>query len=66
MPDLTIEYYWMCAEWHEWCTTSPKFHKMIGMKEPKCHWNQYTNNGEPKDGKCPCCGGELVSVPHGV
>lgn len=64
--DLTVEYFWACAAYVDFVRTSPRLRATLGLVEPKCHWNQYNDNGEPKDGKCPCCSGELTSVPYGV
>ena len=61
MPDLTIEYYWMCKDYHDSMTEHPN-----DKPQTKCTWNQYYDGGEPYDNKCPSCGGDVTSVPHAV
>lgn len=37
---------------------------ILQVKDQHCNWNQWMDGGEPVDGKCPKCGGE-ISI-HGV
>lgn len=65
MPDLTIENYWICQEYHDWCSLPRAIREK--EKAPKCTWHQYIHGGKPnKQKRCPKCNGELVSVQVGV
>lgn len=61
MPDLTIEYYWMCSAYHEFMDE-----KTPSNVEPDCKWQQFYDGNELYNGRCPDCGGEVVSVPYAV
>jgi len=68
------------VEWVNWKKSQPRWEcncagfqfrktcKHVKEVEAKytCHWHQQFNDGEPVDGKCPQCGGEIKSVPCGV
>lgn len=34
--------------------------------EGRCGWMQFHDGGNPKDGKCPTCNGEIASMAYGV
>ena len=35
-------------------------------KKLHCGWFQFSDGGEPVNGKCPNCGGDIRSMGHGV
>lgn len=63
MPDLTVEYYWVCKQLSDHFSRYPNY-VLDGKPNPPCTWDQFTHGGNPINGRCPMCGGEVTS--HGV
>jgi len=63
MPDLTIEYRFICLLYHDWVTTP----KQLRGEKPACSWNQDIDGQEPdENGNCPECGGRVAVYRVGV
>ena len=64
MPDLTIEYRWVCAPYAEWMRS--RVAEDLDTEAPVCTWDQMHDGGEPVDGRCPKCGGPITGMGYGV
>lgn len=64
---------------YDWSCTCPAYQKRKGYCKHiilvkntsfenggRCNWQQFIEGGEPKDGKCPRCGGEIHSQGYAV
>jgi len=57
---------------HDWSCTCDGFRyrktckHIATAKASCCGWYQFTDGGEPVNGKCPECNGEIRSQGHGV
>ena len=69
MPDLNIEYRYICPEWEDYCNCPPNIRKM--MDKPACQYNEETADQPPVEDDtgaklCPLCGTVLSVYRVGV
>ena len=48
-----------CGEWCNWALEP----KHLRRPEPRCLWDSDIHGGDPINGCCPCCGGEVELGP---
>jgi hypothetical protein len=66
-----VQYDWSCscpAYQHKrgYCKHIEQVKAMAVESGGRCGWTQFEEGGQPRDGKCPRCGGEIHSQGYAV